>query len=76
MLPGPLLVSLLLSLHGPAADENGDRPARGEVPGRRQAAGRAKGRETRKGEPARGGAPKVPVVPAAQIRRRRGSGSS
>ena len=78
MLPGPLLVSLLLSLHGPAADEKATAPAPAPAKSQadRPAAGASKGRETRKGEPAKGGAPKVPVVPAAQIRRRRGSGSS
>ena len=68
MLPGPLLVSLLLSLHGPAAVETAiaQAPAPAKSQADRPAAGDVQGQETRKGEPARGGAPKAPVCPPAQ----------
>jgi putative heme-binding domain-containing protein len=74
MLPGPLLVSLLLSLNGPAAVEEAiaQAPAPANPQVGRPAAGTPKRREARTGESARGGAPRAAVVPAARIRAPKG----
>jgi putative heme-binding domain-containing protein len=66
MLPGPLLVSVLLALQGPATEPP---KADAQAPAKGQAARPARDRGTRKSEPA---APKVPVVPAARIRAPKG----
>src|SRR6185437_5209740 len=67
MLPGPLLVSLLLSFPGPPAD--GEAIAQAPAPAKPQAGRPAdEPKRRRRSEPPRVAAPKVPVVPAARIR--------